>query len=175
MQAAIIVRPATLDDAPAIAEIHIRSWQWAYRGLLPADYLDGLAATLNRRIEARRRLLEQPPAELRWWVVEHAGRVAGFADTGPCNDSDVSPMTAEVFTIYLTQDAAGKGLGRALFSRAVEDFRQRGYTQAVLWVLDMNVRARRFYEAAGWTPDGKVKNEERSGHILHEVRYRLYL
>src|SRR5579884_753846 len=33
------VRRATFRDAGAIAALHVRSWQWAYRGLLPDAYL----------------------------------------------------------------------------------------------------------------------------------------
>jgi len=73
--------------------------------------------------------------------------------------------------IYLEREAAGHGVGRALFAYIVDDLRQQGYTDATLWVLDGNTRARRFYEAAGWHSDGETKMEERPGARLHEVRY----
>lgn len=168
------IRPAVLDDAPALAEVHVRSWQWAYRGQLPDEFLDGMSETLERRIAYRRNYLEHLPPEERWWVAEQAGKVVGFAVTAP-SDEDAAPGTAEVGLIYLLQEAAGKGIGRALFAHAVEDLRARGYQQAILWVLETNTRARRFYEAAGWRPDGGRKTEERPGAVLHEIRYRLTL
>jgi len=81
-------------------------------------------------------------------------------------------MTGEVSLIYLEPQAVGKGIGRALFARAVTDLQQRGYAQAILWVLETNARARQFYEAAGWTADGASKTEEWPGLVLREVRYR---
>jgi hypothetical protein len=36
------IRPARMQDVPEIAVVHVRSWQAAYRGLLPQAYLDGL-------------------------------------------------------------------------------------------------------------------------------------
>lgn len=95
--------------------------------------------------------------------------------TGLCRDSDVFEGTAEVYAIYLAQEIAGKGIGRVLFTHAVEDLRQRGFKGAILWVLESNQRARRFYEAAGWKPDGTSKTEERPGALLKEVRYHLAL
>lgn len=175
MQIPVTIRQATLVDAQTIAEVHVRSWQWAYRNLIPNDYLDSLSATLNRRIEARRDQLAHLPPQNRWWVAEHADHIAGFAMTGPSRDSDAPPLTAEVFAIYLAPNAAGKGIGRILFEYAVEDLRQREYDQATLWVLESNARARRFYEVAGWTLDGGSKSEERPGVVLHEVRYRTVL
>ena len=47
-----------------------------------------------------------------------------------------------------------------------------GFAESVLWVLPGNVRARRFYERAGWTADGAEKISEVFGVTVPEVRYR---
>ena len=101
--------------------------------------------------------------------------MVGFSETGPPRDKDVVPGTAELFMIYLAEEAAGKGVGRALFAHAVDDLRAREFERAVLWVLDTNARARRFYEAAGWRPDGVTKTETRGNAELREVRYAIDL
>ncbi len=169
------IRPAAPEDVPALAELHIRSWQWAYRGLIEDEYLDNMSATLEQRIAARRTQLASLPPETRWWVAEQNGRIVGFAITGLSRDQDVLPETVEVYAIYLAQDAAGHGIGRTLFAHTVEDLRQRGFERAMLWVLTTNQRARRFYKAAGWMPDGASKVEKRPGTDLHEVRYHIVL
>ncbi len=171
----VAIRSATVEDAPAIASIHVRSWQWAYRGQLPDDYLDRMSETLDRRIERRRAELANLPPEARWWVAEQDGKIVGFAITGPSRDADMPPKTGEVELIYLLPEAAGKGVGRALFAHAVADLRERGYERAMLWVLESNARARRFYEAAGWRADGANKTEEWPGVVLHEVGYYIVL
>jgi GNAT superfamily N-acetyltransferase len=166
----ITIRLATLADAEALARLHVRSWQWAYRGQLPDEYLDRMPETMERRIEARRAQLADLPPDYRVWIAEQGGQMVGFAVTEPSRDADASPSTGEVSLIYLEQEAAGKGIGRQLFAHAVEDLRQHGYAQAILWVLETNSRARRFYEAAGWRADGASKTEERPGALLREVR-----
>jgi hypothetical protein len=50
-----------------------------------------------------------------------------------------------------------------------------GFAQATLWVLDANARARRFYEAGGWSDNGSVRTEDFQGLRLTEVRYRRQL
>jgi ribosomal protein S18 acetylase RimI-like enzyme len=172
---AVTIRLATSSDAPEVATIHVRSWQWAYRGQVPDAYLDQLGQTLDDRIEARRTQLEQVLPGYRWWVFEHSGLLLGFVVTRPGEDDDPDPLTAEVLALYLDPDAVGKGIGRTLFAHAVADLKQRGFTQATLWVLESNERARRFYQAAGWAPDGGRKTEKRPGFLLHEVRYRITL
>ncbi|MBV9093965.1 MAG: hypothetical protein JO132_08830 [Streptosporangiaceae bacterium] len=55
---------------------------------------------------------------------------------------------------------------------ALERLAAAGFEQAILWVLDSNVRARRFYEAGGWSTDGAVKDDDSRGFRMTEVRYR---
>lgn len=166
--ARVTIRPATVADAQAIAEVHVHSWQWAYRGLLPDDYLDHLS--IERRAGMHMQRLATETQE-RTWVAAQEGRIVGFAITGPSRDPNASPGTAELAAIYLRREATGQGIARELFDHAVHDLWQRGYERATLWVLETNARARRFYEKAGWVTDGTSKTEERPGVHLHEVRY----
>jgi ribosomal protein S18 acetylase RimI-like enzyme len=153
----------------------VHSWQWAYQGQVPDAYLEHLGLTLSERTEARRTQLEHLPPEYRCWVAEPAGQLVGFVTTRPSEEDDAAPLTAEVLALYLDPGAVGRGIGGTLFAHTVADFRQRGFREATLWVLESNAHARRFYETAGWTPDGRRKSEERPGSSLHEVRYRLLL
>jgi L-amino acid N-acyltransferase YncA len=175
MDTRVTMRQAIEGDAPALATLHVQAWQWAYRGQLPDTFLAELTATLPRREAWRREMLARGPGEERIWVAEMGGRVVGFADTGPSRDADAASTTAELSTLYLDPQVVGSGVGRALLHAAIEDLRQRGYRTAVLWVLESNARARRFYEIAAWRCDGTTKTEERSGVALREVRYQLDL
>ena len=167
------IREAEPKDAKAIAEVHVRSWRAAYRGQLTDEYLDGLS--VDERLEQHRRSLEEPRAEWRTWVADDDGRVAGFAVTGPSEDADAEPSTAEVYAIYLEPDRVGTGLGRGLFEHAVADLRERGFTVVTLWVLETNERARRFYEVAGWSTDGAETSERVDCEMRPTVRYRVEL
>ena len=101
------------------------------------------------------------------------GAPAGFADCGPSRDDDSDQDTVgEVMAIYLNPDAWGMGLGRVLMAAALDHLAQAGYAEVTLWVLDTNVRAQRFYEAAGFAPDGAVKVDDSRGFPLRELRYR---
>jgi GNAT superfamily N-acetyltransferase len=167
------IREAEPKDAVAIAEVHVRSWQAAYRGQLTDEYLDGLS--VDERLEQHRRSLEQPRAEWRTWVAEDEGRVTAFAVTGPSEDADAEPSTGEVYAIYLEPDRVGTGLGRSLFEHAIADLRERGFSVVTLWVLETNERARRFYEVAGWRADGTETNERVDCEMRPTVRYRVEL
>ncbi|MCW2910568.1 MAG: hypothetical protein JWL68_5357 [Actinomycetia bacterium] len=187
-----MIRPATAGDATQIALVHVRSWQEAYRGLVPQDYLDHLdpadrVARWRRHIQgtdwSRSGVLVAPagdePAGFTPAGDEPAGatpapaELAGFVSYGPSRDEDADPaVVGEVSTIYVLAEAWGRGLGRRLMSGAVEHLTSAGYSQATLWVLPANARARRFYAAVGWSEDAAVLEDASLGFPLTEVRYR---
>jgi GNAT superfamily N-acetyltransferase len=168
----VSTRLAQVSDARAIAVVHVRSWQAAYRGLLPQDYLDQLDPDLRIvRWEEQLRQAQWPRQVV--VVAEDAGEVVGFARVCPARDADLDPaITGEVTSIYLLREAWGQGLGRQLMTAALAALTAAGFREAVLWVLDTNARARSFYQAGGWSPDGSVKQDELAGFPLREVRYR---
>lgn len=169
-----LVRPARLGDARRIAEVHVRSWQTAYRGLMPDDFLDALSP--DARAEWRALRLGGLPDRWAMLVVEEAGTVVGFADTGPCRDEDRDPrVTGELFAMYLHPDYWHRGLGRLLMGGVVARLRADDFQSATLWVLRENSRARRFYEAAGWTIDGAQRAEALGPVMAQEDRYVLEL
>jgi ribosomal protein S18 acetylase RimI-like enzyme len=167
---AVRIREAILADAEAIATVHVQSWQAAYRGQLPDEYLDGL--TVGDRLSQHQWALEHPRHDWRVWVTDEGKRVSGFAVTGPSEDADADPGTAELYAIYLEPGSYGIGVGRRLFAHAVGDLRDRGFATATLWVLESNDRARRFYEVAGWKLDGATTTERIDCLNYPTVRYR---
>jgi GNAT superfamily N-acetyltransferase len=155
----------------AVAEVHVRSWQVAYRGLLPAVYLVGLRPEDRAR---RYTFALQGPDDPVTVVAVEAGAVRGFASVGPCRDE--GPAGAgEVYAIYADPDFFARGVGRALITDARDRLTTRGCREAILWVLAGNQRAMRFYERDGWRPDGGRRLEEVHGITVDEVRYRRIL
>lgn len=160
-------------DAAAVASLHVRSWQVAYRGQLPDAFLDALTEEIEQRTQRWRGHVAD--ASSRGWtqlVAEDGDRVVGFVSFGPPQDRSLDPSVGELYAIYLDPDHWGRGYGRALMAAAVSGLTERGYSEAILWVLESNARTRRFYEIAGWVPDGSTKTEHRGEVTLREMRYR---
>ncbi len=168
-----MIRPATVADARAIAEVHVASWRGAYRGLLPDETL----AALDIEVRAARWMRSIVEGRYRLLVVEGESGVYGFASIGRSRDPDAGDEVGELLGLYLHPDSWGLGLGRALHDSALETLRGEGFVVATLWVLAGNEQARRFYEHAGWRRDGSEKTD-RIGELrtpVDEVRYRLAL
>ncbi len=164
----MLLRLAEPEDAPAVARVHVRAWQAAYRGLLPDGYLDGLRPEDRAgryTLDARGR---DEPVTI---VAVDSGGVRGFATTSPSRDPDVSDH-GELCALHVDPDAWGRGLGRALITAARERLVSLGFHEAILWVLRGNARAERFYRVDGWAPDGAGRAQPIWGTIVDEVRYR---
>lgn len=158
MDPSTIVRPARPEDAHDIADLHVRSWRAAYAGTVSAAALDRLDVD-ERAAVWTRRLAASPPGQVTL-VAESAGRLVGFLLLGPTPDADHDPATTgHVFAAHVDPDVTGLGIGAVLLGRAVDVLAGAGHRIATLWVVDGNQRAQRFYERAGWTPDGVSRRE----------------
>jgi ribosomal protein S18 acetylase RimI-like enzyme len=165
----VTIRPASVDDADAVGEVHVRAWQSAYRGTMPDDYLDGLQAQDQGR--RWRNHLIAPSSEGELLVVVDDQRVVGFASVGPALDSDATDI-GQLYAINLDPDVWGRGLGRALLSVATDRLSELGYGEAALWVVPDNQRARRLYESEGWSDDDLRRDDEVFGVVVSQMRYR---
>jgi GNAT superfamily N-acetyltransferase len=167
----LIVRDAEPDDAAAVAGVHVRSWQAAYRGLIPDAYLDALRPEDRM---ARYTFGSADPDAPATIVAVEEGVIRGFATTGPSRDDD-TPGAGELVGLYLDPDAWGLGVGRRLMAEARDRLVRRGFSDAILWVLVGNERAERFYRIDRWISDGQRRSEEIWGVTVDEVRYRRLL
>jgi len=165
------VRPARVEDAAAIADVHVRTWQGAYAHVFGAEQLAQL--DVGARAASWRHWLEEP---LPHWAVfvaeEQDGPVAAFAWVG---ESREAAGEGELYAIYALPEAWGSGAGPALMDAALAALCGLGFREAVLWVLEDNPRARRFYEREGWHADGGRREGEHLGVTAAEVRYRIEL
>jgi L-amino acid N-acyltransferase YncA len=166
------IRGATPDDVRAVAEIHVASWRWAYEGLIPNEFLDGISVE-DREEMWREALTSSVPA--RGLVVAEANDgLVGFAAFGPTEDPEAAGV-GEVYAIYVKPEAVGTGAGWELFTRAIGSMRSCGFRSAILWVLEGNERARRFYERAGWAWDGTTGTHRFDCANRPVVRYAMDL
>ncbi len=126
------VRLARVEDALSIATVHVRSWQAAYRGLVPQDFLDGLDPA--RRCLTWERVLTSHAERETTLVAEEASEVVGFAHVCPSRDDQAPNTVGELTSIYLLAEAWSRGFGRDLMASAVSAMREAGLTLGTLWV-----------------------------------------
>jgi GNAT superfamily N-acetyltransferase len=164
------VRRATAADADAIGRIQVESWRAAYAGLLPEETIAAFDVAARQQLW-REGLARPPRPGSATFVAVVEAEIVGFATVGASLSEDA---TGELWAIYVHPTTWGHGAGRALIEVSEQSLRDSGFTQALLWVLEGNERAERFYRAAGWTRDGE-KEDVFQGATVTELRYRKQL
>ena len=139
-----LVRRAEIDDAAAIARVHVASWQTTYRGLLPDDFLDSL--TEGRYGERWLRSLGDEATRV--YVAEDGHEVVAFASGGRERAGE-GGYAGELYAIYVLEKAQRQGHGIGLVRAVVGGLREMGLSDMIVWVLRENSPARRFYERLG--------------------------
>jgi GNAT superfamily N-acetyltransferase len=133
-----VIRPATVEDAAAIASIQARGWRWAYGEFIAPDQMPVAA----EREPVYRELI--PAGAFR--VFDQDGRVVGFA----------SVTDDELSSLYVDPPAQGAGVGSRLLADAVERIRWAGHRRAWLHLYAENAHGRAFYARHGWRPVGEL-------------------
>lgn len=162
------VRAAVQADARDVARLQVRSWQSAYRGLIAQEYLDGLTTEVFADRYTFGRVGLRMPSTL---IAVDGIAIRGLVTTGLCREMDF-PNFGELTAIYVDPAHVRTGVGRLLITAARQRLRLVGVTGALLWVLDGNVPARRFYERDGWRLDGACRTATFGNSAVKQVRYR---
>lgn len=160
-------------DAPQIAQIHVKTWQYAYKGQISDSYLDSLS--IEKRTKGWKKQIQNAKEKDHIFVAEINGRIVGWCTAGASRDKDAMKEVGELQGIYIDPNYIGKGIGSKLVKHALNRLRQEGYKTVTLWVLETNKNTRMFYEKKGWTVEGKTKIDTRDNFDLHEIRYILGL
>lgn len=168
---AVELRDARRGDERAVAGLHVRSWQEAYRGLMPDEFLD----RLDPRDRAGRYTFgsreDGAPTTVLAVRREVGERIAGFVTFGASRDQDARGL-GEVYALYVDPERHRGGVGRLLMAAARRRLAADGFTEAILWVLRGNDRARGFYEREGWAPDGTSRVESPYDIVSTVDRFR---
>jgi GNAT superfamily N-acetyltransferase len=148
-------------DLFAVGALHYRSRAAAYAHFLPAEALTYGSPEALGEWWAERWKWERDTNRLT--AAMDGDRLVGFTYLGPSE----SPGVMELHAIHVEPDLIGAGVGRQLMVDALAHLGDR----AVLWVLEGNERARRFYERGGWSFDGTTRDERMGGELTHQLRY----
>lgn len=160
-------RLADPGDADEIALVHARSWEAAYLGMLPHEVLTGLVAAQGA--DFWRRVLTSAQRADAVAVAEFGDAVVGFVSFGPLRER-IPGYRGEFYALYVLPEAQGCGIGTGLVARAARTLVRWRAIGAVVWVLEENRAARRFYERLDGIPLGTPKPLRYRGQAYEAVR-----
>jgi ribosomal protein S18 acetylase RimI-like enzyme len=154
----IELRRATADDAAAIGAVFDAAVRegWKYLGALAQEPMFDAA-------EWDKDVADHADPNLMLVAVDETGTVVGF--------TAVHPADGEMFLLFVDPSHGGRGIGRALLDAAHDALRAAGCEQAFLYTHEQNERAIAVYTAAGYEPDGFVRESDFRGTHMREPRF----
>jgi ribosomal protein S18 acetylase RimI-like enzyme len=168
-----IIRLAEPKDVSGLAEVHVRTWQHAYRDQIPDDFLDGLS--VEGRTSLWETWLSQLSSDSAVHVASRGATIVGFCWVGPAREGVPVNLAGELYAIYVLPDYQNEGLGSKLMTAGLNSLKACGFREATLWVLESNAPSRSFYERRGWSTSAVSKTEQWQELNLVEVQYRISL
>lgn len=150
------------DDLLEISNIYECSWKYAYRDIIPQDYLNCIpkgrwANTVTK-------------TGLHTLVLIENEMIIGTASFCKSRWEKFSEY-GEIVSIYFLPDYIGKGYGNHLLRKCIEELNLLGFTKLLLWVLEDNWSARRFYEKNGFWCSNEYMTDNIGGKDLREIMY----
>ena len=145
METGMIIRPATAEDAEALAAIyghHVRHGFGTFETVPPdAAWMDARRADVQGY-------------GLPYLVAEIEGRVMGYAYAGPFRPRPGYRFTVED-SVYVAPDAIGMGVGRAVLAAVIAACEAYGVRQIVAVIGDsQNAASIGLHTALGFTHQG---------------------
>lgn len=166
------IRLATPEDASIIAKLHVLSKQEGYKDFGNAEYLDALNAEDLTR-DWHKWLSSNTNALIAFDAQDNA---AGFIAFGAIRtrikeDRGIMPAwPGEIYALYVAPDFWGKGIAQGLMHEAAPHLRKAYQDKCLLWVIEKNKRAIKFYQKMGGTRVGK-QSADIDGTNLNELAF----
>ena len=153
-----------LGDEATLAYIQTESWKAGFKDILNPETLQQ-CTQIEKATAMYHHLLEQNIGN--GYLLKVEGEPHCMAWWDATREKDM-PGYAELICIHSLQNQWRKGYGSKMMDTILRDIKAAGYSKLMLWVFEENTRARRFYEAHGFTSSGKTKQSFEQTEICYE-------
>jgi len=152
-----LLRAANAADAAALAAVFVAAWRASYPGVVDAAVLEALD---ERELAGWLEQLVSSSNQHTTLAASSDGSVLGFVRYG---EDPGDARNGHIYALYVHPRAGRRGIGRRLLEHGLAELAARGERAVTLWVFEANARARGFYAAAGFAPDGARRVEPEYG------------
>ena len=150
---------ATCDDAEIVGDVHSLAWKQAYKDIFSTEYI-----VADTSVKRKQEFLESICKDgFKYYLVYENDCCVGVVKVILINSM------CEISSIYFLQEFRNKGLGTEVITQIKEIYKDY---RMVLWTLEINTLARRFYEKNGFVLTGNTRRINRGKEFV-QVQYEL--
>ena len=144
---------AQIKDLDTIGAVHSLAWKQAYADIFPAEFLE--ADSPKARAEEFRESLECN--NIHYYLVYEEEVAVGVVKV------KVEGGICEICSIYLLAEHRSRGYGSQIMTQLRQIYAEE---EMVLWVLEVNIKARCFYENNGFVLTGRSREISRGRQYI---------
>ncbi len=167
----ITIKKANISDIQTLAEIHSVSMITAFGGLFSEEIVLEFFGLQRRLMGFTKEIEKGSPVN---YLVYNDFEPIGVLTYGPSRHIEVDAKTIELWRVYFLPGYWGKGAAKPAVDSILSDIRASGFKRVILWVMEENLRACRFYEKYGFSKTDKILDAE-LGRPIRDVMYEVYL
>lgn len=157
------IRNAEKGDEEILAWVQTESWKAAFSGILPENELEKATCFVKVK-EMYRKILGEGIVKIKIGFIEEIPHcIAGWRQ----NYNQKGAQTAELICIHSMQTHWGQGFGSQMIKEILQNMKEEGYAEVMLWVFGENSRARRFYEKHGF-------HQNQTSKVIHGITEMMY-
>lgn len=161
----LVIRKVKYEDIEQIVDINIKDWKKIYKGIIDDEILNNL--NREEKIKKWRKYYNIGNVV----VAEEKGIILGYCRYDDNAFYDNTDIDSEIIAIYVDCDKLENGIGKKLFEYVKKDLKNKNKNKMVIWCLEKNQNARKFYEKMGGILISDEKYFEKEGKKYKEVGY----
>lgn len=153
------IRPYKPGDPSLVCYFYYKLYEQQYRfnGSVEKYFIKGMGELFDR------------PGESQLWVAERAGEIVGSIAVVKREGH-----AAQLRWFGVSMAIQGLGVGNALLETAMAFCQERGYTDVILWTIDILKPARHLYAKHGFAPTETKPNREWADYPLLEEKWEYH-
>lgn len=158
------IRKAKIGDEKTLAYIQTESWKYAFADIISAEDMERYT-DIPKAEAMYENVLKSGHAEVS--ILKIDGKPHCIAAWSKSRNPQFSDC-AELICIHSLSENWGKGYGSMMMNHIIDEIKNSGYNNVLLWVFEKNTRARRFYEKHGF----ELTDNTQISYDAVEVMYR---
>ena len=167
----ISIKKAQLHDVELLSRIHSTSLIAAFGGLFPEEIVMQFFGFERRLSGFTKELKKGEPVN---YLVYDEDEAIGLLSYGSSRHMEVDDDIIEIWRVYFLPGYWGMGAAALAMDLIMKKIKETGYRKIILWVMEENLRARRFYEKSGFVKTIKIHDDE-LGRPTREIMYEISL